>query len=243
MARTLLLRGMLVGFLAGLLAFGFAKFLGEPQVDRAIAFEAQMDAARGEPAEPELVSRHVQSTVGLLIGVVVYSTALGGLFSLVFAATIGRVGRIGPRELSALLALVAYIAIVVVPALKYPANPPSVGDPKTIRFRTGMFFLMLLLSLAAMYLSIRLSRYLLSQQGLWNSCLIGAGAFALAIIVAQSLMPDINEVPADFPAVVLWRFRIAALGLQAVIWISIGLLFGWLTERDLRYRQRLHAPT
>ena len=46
MAGTLLLRGMLVGIVAGLLCFGFLKIVGEPQVDRAIAFETQLDQAR-----------------------------------------------------------------------------------------------------------------------------------------------------------------------------------------------------
>ena len=57
MVGNLLLRGMLVGVLAGLLAFGLARIFGEPQVDRAIAFEEQMNQAKGEAPEPELVSR------------------------------------------------------------------------------------------------------------------------------------------------------------------------------------------
>ena len=96
----LLLRGMLAGFLAALLAFSFAKIVGEPQVDRAIAFEEQHSAAEhatgaaedhghshaatasGEAEEPELVSREVQAGFGLLTGVAVFGTALGGLFAL-----------------------------------------------------------------------------------------------------------------------------------------------------------------
>src|ERR1700746_2841452 len=80
--RTLLIWGMLVGIVAGLLAFGFARIFGESQVDRAIAFEDQMDRIEGKPSEPEIVSRAVQSGVGLLTGVVVYGTGLGGLFAL-----------------------------------------------------------------------------------------------------------------------------------------------------------------
>ena len=68
---------MVVGIVAGVLAFGFAKVFGEPQVERAIAFEDQMDRAKGEAPGPKLVSRAVQSGVGLLTGVVVYGTALG----------------------------------------------------------------------------------------------------------------------------------------------------------------------
>jgi Probable cobalt transporter subunit (CbtA) len=107
MVGNLVLRGMLVGVLAGLLTFGFARIFGEPQVDRAIAFEEQMNQAKGEVPEPELVSRETQAGLGLFTGVIVYGAAVGGLFSLVFAFVHGRVGRLGPRATAALLAWVA----------------------------------------------------------------------------------------------------------------------------------------
>ena len=84
MVGPLLLRGMLVGVFAGLRAFGFARIFGEPQVDRAIAFEEQMNQSKGEVPEPELVSRETQAGLGLFTGVIVYGAAVGGLFSLVF---------------------------------------------------------------------------------------------------------------------------------------------------------------
>jgi putative cobalt transporter subunit CbtA len=67
MVRALLVRGMLVGIVAGLLSFGFLKVYGEPQVDRAIAFETQLDEAKAaaekakgmkmsDEDEPELIS-------------------------------------------------------------------------------------------------------------------------------------------------------------------------------------------
>jgi Probable cobalt transporter subunit (CbtA) len=61
MVGNLLLRGMLVGVFAGLLAFGFARIFGEPQIERGIAFEDQMIQAKGEALEPELVNRETQA--------------------------------------------------------------------------------------------------------------------------------------------------------------------------------------
>jgi predicted cobalt transporter CbtA len=242
MVGSLLLRGLLVGLVAGLIAFGFATLVGEPQVDAAIAFEASLDQAKGETPEPELVSREIQSTLGLLTGVVVYGAAAGGLFSLVFAYATGRVGRIGPRGLAALLALGGFLAIVLVPGLKYPANPPSVGDPETIGERTRLFFLMLSASVAAMVLATILFRRTVARLGAWNAALAAAGCFLAIMLVVQFLLPDINEVPKAFPAVLLWRFRLASLGLQLVLWGTIGLLFGWLTERSLQNRIRFVRP-
>ena len=190
-----------------------------------------MNAAKGEPAEPEMVSREIQSTIGLLTGIIVYGTALGGLFALVFAYASGRAGRIGPRGLAALLALAGFIAIVLVPSLKYPANPPAIGDPETIGQRTALFFLMLVISIAAMVLAVRICRRAVARHGLWNAALMAGAAFIAVIVLAQMLLPEVNEVPDDFPAIVLWRFRLASLGLHLVLWTTIGLLFGWLTER------------
>src|SRR3954471_9872203 len=136
MVGSLLVRGMLVGIIAGFVAFGFAKIFGEPQVDRAIAFESLMDkkemasmpgmdmSAASAQEEPELVSRETQSSIGLLTGVVLYGAAFGGLFSLVFAVMQGRVGRVGPRSLAALLAAAGFISIVLVPHPKISANSP-----------------------------------------------------------------------------------------------------------------------
>ena len=65
MMTNLPIRGMLVGLLAGVLAFDFARIFGEPQVDRAIALEEQMRHARGEAPEPELVGRQTRAGLGL----------------------------------------------------------------------------------------------------------------------------------------------------------------------------------
>src|ERR1700744_3240319 len=123
MVRALLIRGMLAGGLAGLFAFGFAWVFGEPQVNLAISFEQHMHAA-GKAPEPELVSRAVQSTVGLLTGIFVYGCALGGIFSLVFAYAYGRIARSSPRATAAMLAALCFASLILGPQIKDPANPP-----------------------------------------------------------------------------------------------------------------------
>ena len=51
-------------------------------------------------------------------------------------------------------------------------------------------------------------------------------------MLAYVVLPGVNEVPAGFPAAVLWRFRVASLGIQVVLWTTLGLVFGALTERQ-----------
>src|SRR3989442_11566531 len=135
MVKAVLGRGMLAGLIAGVLAFGFAYAFGEPSVDTAIGLEESIghshshDAAPAE--EPELVPRDIQSTVGLLTGVLVYGVALGGLLSLAFAFAQGRLGSLRPRGTALLLTGGAVAVVFLVPFLKYPANPPPVGQPRT----------------------------------------------------------------------------------------------------------------
>src|SRR5271165_6463026 len=165
MVRALLIRGMLAGALAGLLASGFAWVCGEPQVDLAIGFEEHVHAMAGEPPEPELVSRAVQSTAGLLTGVVVYGCALGGIFSLVFAYAYGRVGRLSPRATAAIVAAFGFATLILVPQIKYPANPPSVGEPETIAVRTALYFTMIALSVIASVAAVSTARQFTRRLG------------------------------------------------------------------------------
>ncbi|MGI4982261.1 MAG: CbtA family protein [Janthinobacterium lividum] len=234
MVGKLLLRGMLVGILAGLITFGFARLAGEPLVDRAIAFEHAEHVAAHEAAEPERVSRRTQASYGLLTGTVVYGAAIGGLFALTFAYAYGRSGRLAAKPLAALLAAGAFVVLVIVPMLKYPANPPSVGDPGTIGQRTGLYFGMLAVSVAAAVFALGVRRHLLARLGAWNASVLAALFFGVLIAAVQTGLPTVDEVPAEFPASVLWRFRLAALGMQAIMWTTIGLLFGWWVEAGQR---------
>ena len=258
MTRDLLVRGMLVGVVAGLLSFGFLKVFGEPQVDRAIAFETQMDEAKAEAKvqadlakgivtpkeipEPEIFSRSVQSGIGLLTGVTVYSAAFGGLFALAFAFVHGRVGNLGARSTSALLAGAALLTIYIVPNLKYPANPPSVGEPETIQIRTVLYFSMIAISMAAMIPAVIIRNRLVRRLGAWDATIIAGAAYLLVVLALGFALPAVNEVPEGFPAAMLWQFRLSSLGAQLILWTTLGLGFGALTARASALR-RQHART
>src|SRR5687767_4811829 len=105
MVRTLLIRGLLVGVVAGALVFLVATLLGEPSLNAAISFEEARVAATGEGHEHAVVSRTVQSTVGLALGSLVYGTTVGGLFAIAYAVAQGRLGRLGVRGTALAVAL------------------------------------------------------------------------------------------------------------------------------------------
>jgi predicted cobalt transporter CbtA len=89
---------------------------------------------------------------------------------------------------------------------------------------------MIAISLAAMVGSARLKRSFLDRVGKWNANLIAAACYIVVVAIACLLLPTVNEVPEEFPAVVLWKFRIASIGAQFIMWATLGLLFGALTE-------------
>ena len=243
MVRTLLVRGLWVGLIAGLLVLGFAYLFGEASIDRAIDFEEHAARAAGEPHGAELVSRSVQSTIGLAVATVVYGVAFGGIFALLIAAVSCRVGHHGPRVTAALLALVGFVSVSLVPFLKYPANPPAANNATSIQERTGLYIAMVLISVAITIAAIALGRRLIPRFGVWNATLLSIAAFVLVIAGVQLALPTVNETPADFPATVLYQFRVASLGSQAVLWATLGLLFGWVTERNLPRAWSAHAHT
>ncbi|MFD3656733.1 CbtA family protein [Streptomyces sp. NPDC058620] len=229
--RALLVRGMLAGLVAGALALVVAYFLGESQVDAAIALEAahHHDHGGGE----ELVSRTMQATGGLATGILVFGVAVGGIAALVFCYALGRIGDFGPRATAAFVAGAALLTVYVVPFLKYPANPPAVGDPGTIGQRTALFFLMVALSVLLAVAAVIIGKRLAPRLGNWNASIAAFAGFVLLIGLAYAFLPSFNEVGKDFPATLLWQFRLSTLAIQATLWGCFGLVFGYLTERLL----------
>jgi pimeloyl-ACP methyl ester carboxylesterase len=231
MIRTLLIWGLLAGLCGGLLATGFSEVAGEPAVNQAIAFESSSAAAAGEPHEHAIVSRGVQRSVGLLTAAIVFGLSMGGLFALAFAFAYGRVGRASPARTALWLAAGAFVVVFLVPFLKYPANPPSVGDPDTIGRRTELYLAMIVCSLLAAVAALRIRAWLAARRDPTTATVV-AGLSYLAVVVAAGLiLPGIHEVPKSFPATTLWRFREASVGMQAVLWATIGVVFSVAAQR------------
>lgn len=240
--RQLLVRGMLAGLAAGVLALLVAYFLGEPQVDAAIAYEDAHASGHdhgaaapgaGQEEEAPLVSRDAQATGGLATGILLYGVAFGGIAALAYCYALGRTGRFSPRATALLLAVAGLVAVYVVPFLKYPANPPAVGADDSVGRRTTLYLLMLVLSVLLMVAAVILGQRLAPRLGNWNATVAAAAALIAAIGLAYAFLPSVNEMPPDFPPTVVWRFRVAALAVQATLWTAFGLLFGELAQRLL----------
>jgi hypothetical protein len=236
-----LIRGLAAGLVSGIIAFVVAFALGEPQIDDAIALEdaaaahmsaEEVAAEEADAAAPGMVevSRDNQKSWGLLTGMAVVGTALGGLTALAAASVIGRLGRLSARGSTLLVAGIGFVAVALVPFLKYPATPPAVGNPDTIGNRTSEYFAMLLISVLAAIAMVVLARRLLGRFDGVTAGLIAAAGFVAIVTVAGLLLPSVNEVGA-FPADLLWYFRRSSILTLASMWATIAVVLTVLVGR------------
>jgi hypothetical protein len=229
MIAPYLRRGMAAGLLAGLLAGLFAFFVGEPFVDQAIRLEEAATGGQGE----EVFGRSTQK-VGLFFATGLFGVTVGGIFGIAYAYFRGRLASGSEWNRSLSLAGAVFAGAFLIPYVKYPANPPTVGDPATIGDRTAAYFTMVALSLLVVLAAWHAARRL-RERGI--SPPVRQVAVGLGVVVAVgalfSALPAAPD-PGEFPAGLLWSFRLSSLGTQLVFWTGLGITFGLLCERASR---------
>ncbi|MCM6772307.1 CbtA family protein [Nocardia sp. CDC159] len=269
MEKRIIGLGVLFGALGGLLAFVFARVLSEPIIDRAIDYEGgredarlELDRAAGHAVEhvheAELFTRSVQANAGLGFGIIVFGAAVGALFAVVYCIALGRAARLAPRPLALLVAGGMFLALYGVPFVKYPPNPPAVGNADTIAERTGLHLAMVALTVALLLAAIWLSRKLQARLGVWNAAVLAGAAFVVVMGVVMALLPWPGELGAEpvgggfatdtprpltdpsgrivfpgFPADDLYYFRLYSLLGQVILWTVIGFGMATLAPRLL----------
>jgi predicted cobalt transporter CbtA len=261
MEKQIIWRGLLAGAIAGVLSFVFARIFVEPVIERAIRYEEGVGAAHEAMETAAGVAAHshdheggftraVQMNIGMGMGVLLFSLAIGALFAVVFAVAHGRVGNVSARLLSLYVAGGMLLSLYVVPALKYPASPPAVSLDETIRQRTLLYLAVVVLSAAALLGAVVLGRRWASKVGAWTATLAAAAAYCVAVGIVMVVLPTIDETPGPlrddsgaivyegFPADDLYEFRLFSLGTQIVMYATIALVFGAMAARLLGEKRR-----
>lgn len=233
-SMTVISRAMIAGAFGGVLAVLFAVFIGEDSINAAIAIEeaaAAVDLGAGEQAP--LVSRGVQQYVGLPAAGILLGAFCGVAFGTVFATVRHKLHARNDFARSVTLAALGFVAVVLVPSIKYPANPPAVGDPESVGQRSVYFFTLVLAGIVLAF-GIGVLRDRLAQRydgSMATFLTVAAGVIAygiLALIWPSS--PD--SVPVGFPAGLLWEFRIQSIATRALLFAGLGLGLGVLLTRE-----------
>lgn len=90
--------------------------------------------------------------------------------------------------------------------------------------------MLIVIALVAVVAAVRLGRQLNDRWGKGNATFAAALLFAALIAVAHLALPNGNEVKAGFPPQILWDFRLANLGTQAILWATLAFGFGIAAE-------------
>ncbi|WP_028476316.1 CbtA family protein [Nocardia sp. CNY236] len=244
---TLLMRGLLAGLVAGIVAATVGYFIGEPHLDAAIALEEAGSASEhghsdhGESSgghshgEGEALVSRTGQKFGQFLALGLAGLALGALYSSV-AHVVRRYTSLPGPLLAMVLGAAGWAAIVAVPFFKYPANPPAVGNPDTMNERTLLWLATVLLGIAAVAAAVGAFRVLRGRMLPTLGLIGGVAAFVLVTAVGYIVLPGANEVGTDFPATLLWQFRVASLAQTATLWACLALGFAALTEFSERAR-------
>jgi predicted cobalt transporter CbtA len=250
--RSLALTAALVGLLAGVVAAVFATVAGEPAIEDAIAIEeAQAEAAEeaaeagagggSEPAEDAddadhddeaTVSRSDQRGVGLFSAYALTGAAFGGLLALTAHGL--RRGRPDAWTRVLMAGGILAGALTVAPWLKYPPNPPAVGDTDTLAQRQSWYVTTILVA-ALVGLGVTVLSRRLRDDG-WpdhRRLVALAAAVVLPMLVVFAAFPP---APDDIAvsAELVWRFRLASLGANLTLWTVLTLAMAWLVAEATR---------
>ena len=119
----------------------------------------------------------------------------------------------------------------LVPGLKYPANPPGVGNPDTIGQRTAAYLVLLVVSVLVAILAREVWQQM-TTRGFAGAprFAVAVGAY-LAVIAALYVVFPANPDAIDAPANLIWQFRLDSLAGNALLWLVLGTVFGWLGDR------------
>lgn len=249
MISTAIIRGVVAGLLAGFVAGLFALTVAEPSIDSAIALEEaaaaeapESDVPHAGEAEDPGISRTTQKA-GLVVGTSLFGIGVGALFGVAVAWSRGRLqGDVWQRSLK--VGATAVGVLVVLPVLAYPPNPPAVGDPATIGTRTALYVATVLIGLAVALGGWYGARALTAAG--WSRSAVHATVAAGVLVVAGVALVALPgaEGAGEFPADLLWRFRLSSLGTQLLLVLGTAATYGLLAVRGEQRmsEQRVPAP-
>ena len=119
--------------------------------------------------------------------------------------------------------------------VKYPPNPPAVGDPGTLAERQGLHVAVICiaaaLGLGATVLDRRLRAAGWPEHRRLPAVVAGV---AVPMLLVRPLPPAPDEV--SVPATLVWRFRVASLGANLTLWATLTLGLAWLVAEAQRRR-------
>ena len=214
------------GAAAGLVHGGANLVFVEPSLDQAIGIENQHLFASGEEKDtPEFRAQYddyrIWQKSGQVLAGVILGVSMGSLFGIIFALSRNSLPGKTDVKKALVLAGIMWLTIYFIPFLKYPANPPTVGDPETIVLRGILYLTFIALSGFGAVGFYKLSQKLKTKKFI---TVVGYAAFIGIIFVAMPGNPDRITTPMGL----VDHFRIMSAFTVSLYWLSLGIVLGSL---------------
>src|ERR671912_1214576 len=219
---------LLAGAIAGTILGVVNQLAVEPYIEHAIELEMQNTAQSGQVINPaEFAAYRFWQKGGEIAAGTILGLSIGSLYGIVFAYTRGMVPGSNNKKKALIVAGIMWFVLFLMPALKYPANPPAVGNPETIYYRQSLYIAFLAISgFSALGLAF-LYRKVTSLNT--NKAIIPS-AYAAIIAGAYLEMPA-NPDSINAPIDLVIGFRITSTITISMFWGLLGIIFGTFWDK------------
>ena len=217
----MLVSGALAGLVHGTINFAIV----EPYLDQAIGLENESLFASGEAEDTlefwaEYESYRVWQKSGQVLAGVILGLAMGSLFGIIFGLSRNSLPGKNIVSKAVILSGIMWFTLYLIPFLKYPANPPTVGEADTVVLRMILFVSFIIISGVGVVAFYKLSKKLKDNKK--YLALIG---YVGLMVIAFVVMPDNpDEITAPMNLVNEFRF-VSILGVSS-FWGSVGIILG-----------------
>lgn len=221
---------MIAGIILAFLNLGIV----EPYIDKAIGLEIAKQVSSGKNVNmAEMIDYRYWQKGGAFAGGAIYGAGLASLFGVIFVFARNKLPGKDNKRKALFLAAVMWFVLYFVVALKYPANPPAVGDPGTIYYREALYVGYIMISgFAALGLAVTWNRIPINSKKIIIPLI-----YAMIMVTAYLVMPS-NPDKIEISMDLIHTFRILSALTIGVFWAILGIVFGSLWDKFL-YREQM----
>lgn len=225
--------GVIAGIILAFLNLGIV----EPTIDKAIALEVQKQVSSGENVNmSELIDYRYWQKAGAFAGGAIYGAGLAALFGVIFVFARNKLPGKNNKQKAIFLAGIMWFVLFLMVALKYPANPPAVGDPETIYYRETLYIGYIMISgLAALGMAVIWIKTRINSKKIIIPLMYAAIMVTAYVVMPPN--PDKIEISMDL----IQTFRVLTAITIGVFWGILGIIFGSLWDKFLSKEQTLAA--
>ena len=203
--------------------------LVEPYLDGAIMIENQSLFASGQAEDTpefwaEYDSYRIWQKEGQVLASAMLGTSMGALFGIVYVLSRDALPKGHDLKKASVLAAIMWFTVYLVPFLKYPANPPTVGDGETVVLRAVLY-----LSFIAISGFGAVGFYQVYRRVAKNRRFVAFAGYAALVAVAFALMPP-NPDEVAIQTELLDGFRIMSAVGVTIFWTALAIILGLMWQ-------------